>query len=94
MATQFETESFSVGSGFSWITTTEHNGMIYYDGNVITPHGIVSVYSQMDLTSMTFVWNGKQYRRTCRRRFGPRSLSKFAKAFAKEIASAKTQPGA
>lgn len=83
-----ETVSYAVGSGHSWIQTKRtSNEISYFEGAVISPNGLVDVYSQVGHTLMVFVWKGRQYRRVWKRQFSPRGLSAKAKAFAKEIAS-------
>lgn len=90
MSTKFTTESSSVGSGWNAILTKKRpNGEVYFEGHVVSPHGIVDVYSEIDFTSMTFVYGGKKYFRRWKKRFTPGGLSRFAKAFAKEIVTKK-----
>jgi hypothetical protein len=92
MATPYETESSKVGAGWNLITARHgSSGYVYFEGAVVAPEGIVEVYSEMQITSMHFVWNGRIYRRTWRKRFSPRGLSRLAKAFAKEIATQNNQ---
>jgi hypothetical protein len=88
MASQFETKSSKVGSGWNWIQTRKTGiERVYFEGTVITPHGIVDVYSEQSVTAISFVHDGRLYRRIWRKGFAPQGLSRLAKAFAKEIAS-------
>lgn len=65
----------------------------YLDGDVLTPWGIVTVYSEneelggnMNLARFDFVFDGILYIRTFKRSFTERGLTLMARKFAKEIA--------
>lgn len=64
----------------------------WHDGDVVTPHGIVSVMAQGDeinhhYTRWDFAHKGRLYMRTIHKRFSPRGIVREAKKFAKEISS-------
>jgi len=53
--------SVSARDNFNCITTHEYNGAEYTDGEVGTPNGFVSVYSEESLSSYRFIWGGRLY---------------------------------
>jgi hypothetical protein len=62
----------------------------YVEGCVLTPNGIVAVYSQgsekdVPSTNLDFVWEGRLYSRTIKRRYTQRGLVTVANRFADEI---------
>jgi hypothetical protein len=65
----------------------------YTEGTIVTPHGIVSVYTEvadydMEINSGTileFVYRRRYYRRDINRAYSERGLSTVANRFAKEI---------
>lgn len=82
--------SHSVGTGYSNVETKTFKSLLgemcsYSHGNVITPYGIVLAYSQEEYSSLSFVWRGRRYDRAWYKEYTPRTLSKLAKQFAKDI---------
>jgi len=75
----------------NWIRTRKlDDGTTYEDGCVITPFGIVSLYSQGDEkyfpnTDLRFVHNGTHYSRSIQKRYSKRYLVTLAHRFAKDI---------
>ena len=66
----------------------------YLDGHVLTPHGIVSCYSQGSATdtphtSLTVVINGRMYTRGFNRRYSTRGMVTLAARFAAELSRGK-----
>lgn len=86
---KYTDSSFSVGTGINNIALRKFQGahglIAYYEGVVITPLGIVDVYSQEGYTSLVIAWRGRQHRRTYQKEYTPRTLSRLAKQFAKDI---------
>lgn len=82
MKETFTDDSSAVGTGWNRL----HFRGTYTDGNVVTPYGIVQVYSQDEFTIMTFVIEGRMYRREWKRGYTERGLVRLAKQFAKEYA--------
>lgn len=76
----------SIGKGFGRI---RHNQFGWLDGEVVTPHGIVSVYAQGDnenfsMTRLDFAHRGFLYMRTFDKRYTSRGIVTKAKQFAKD----------
>lgn len=62
----------------------------YLEGCVITPHGIVAVYSQGSATetpstNLTFVYGGRVYQRTIPKRYTKRGLVTVANRYAGDV---------
>lgn len=62
----------------------------YLEGCVITPHGIVAVYSQggeneVPSTNLTFVYEGRVYSRTIPKSYTQRGLVTVANRYAQEV---------
>lgn len=57
----------------------------YLEGDVLTPHGIVSAYSGPGFSYLDFVWNGRFYRRTILRAYTAKGLARKARQFADEV---------
>ncbi len=79
-------DSMSLKHSINWIR--HYNG--YVSGSVVTPHGIVSVYSQGDEDSfyasqLHFAFNQRLYTRHFDKRYTPMGLVTKARRFAKEI---------
>lgn len=81
-------DSMTVNRAFSRIEVRKEG---WTDGEVLTPHGIVSVYAQGDddhrpHTRLDFVHNGRLYMRNYPgKRYSPRGLVTKAREFAEEI---------
>lgn len=85
-------ESYAVGKGHANIVEEklESNGSTWLQGEVHTPRGIVSVYSQGDdtfrpSTQLKMIVLGRCHTRRMNRRFTARGLITKAKAFASEF---------
>lgn len=75
-----------------WNRVWKHPGG-YLEGCVITPHGIVAVYSQggeaeVPSTNLTFVHEGRVHQRTIGKRYTQRGLVTISNRYAKEIVDA------
>ncbi len=58
----------------------------WFDGEVITKNGIVSVYSQEDYSKLDFAYKGKLYSRNyINRGYSPQFLVTLADRFSEEI---------
>ena len=85
---EIDDSSFSIGNGFSRIEI-RHEG--WTDGEVVTPHGIVSIYAQGDKkydchTRLDFAHNGRFFVRFFSgKRYSKRGIVTKAKEFAREI---------
>jgi hypothetical protein len=84
--------SLSVGSGFgrTELRQMQHRYADWLDGEVITYHGIVSIYAQGDdefrpSTQLTFVWKGRMHVKSYNKRYTQRGIVTLAKRFANEI---------
>lgn len=91
-------ESYSIPRPRSRIAITRLNhGETYLEGDVLTPHGIVSVYAQGDKTykktsRLDFILDGRCYTRTFHDvRYSVRGLVTKAAEFAAEIAKEPPQ---
>lgn len=80
--------NYGIGKGFGAIRVLKEG---VTDGEVITSHGIVSVYAQGDtdnprMTTLSFVYKGRMYKRNFEgKRYSPRGIVTKAKQFAKAI---------
>jgi len=79
--------SMSIGSGFGRISRQREG---WLDGEVVTPHGIVSVFAQGDSTHdhysrLDFAYAGRLYIRSFNKRYSPRGLVTKAKQFSREV---------
>jgi hypothetical protein len=62
------------------------DGVVWYQGAVITPNGMVNViYSEPRGTLIEFSHNGRLYQRRWDRQFQPRYLTTLARKFAEDI---------
>lgn len=82
---------YSIGKGRGRVSERKEG---WTEGDVVTPHGIVSVYAQGDdknvfITRLDFAWKGRMHIRSFQgKRYSPRGIVTKAKAFAKEIVDA------
>jgi len=82
------TKALPIGQGWSRI----ENRTGWTDGWVVTPHGIVCIYSQGDdnyyhFTRLDFAWNGIHHIKTFDgKRYPNRYIVTLAKRFAQKIA--------
>lgn len=82
-------DSMAIGRGFGRVEN--RNGNAWTDGEVVTKHGIVSVYAQGDAeshyhTRLDFAWKGRLYMRNFpNKRYSKRGLVTLAVKFAAEI---------
>jgi hypothetical protein len=72
-----------IGRYWSQIRTRKMAG--YVDGVVITSQGIVSVYAQVNLTSLGLVHEGVYHKRVWERWWGNNTIVRLAREFAKDI---------
>lgn len=94
-------ESFAIGSahGMRWVTTKLRAGAEYTTGIVVTEHGIVSVYTQIDAQSddqcysrYDFAWKYRQHVRYDRNRT-ERGLTIEAAKFARRVVGESARRG-
>jgi hypothetical protein len=83
--------SYSIprSSGYGLETTNAGTDREYVDGYVVTPHGVVLVYSQFQppWTSYRFVWGGRMYHHREGRYRTKRGLTCMAGRFARFVAT-------
>ena len=97
---RFYDSSWPTGRGYSIIerrqyTTLGGECLEWTDGEVITPDGIVTVLAQNnpDLSRLDYVFEGRVYSRSYRKRYSSRGLVTKAKQFAREIAEGRGGEG-
>lgn len=57
----------------------------YISGEVLTPHGIVAAYSEIENAQLDFVWRGRLYLRCIERGYTAKGLARKARQFADEV---------
>lgn len=65
-------------------TVTTPSGW-YSTGYVVTPHGVVGVYTEPNFTSLCVVHDGREYRGWWRQSFTERGLVTLCKRFARDV---------
>jgi hypothetical protein len=82
-------DSAKTSGTYNRINTEEVEGHYKFkEGCVLTPQGIVQVYSQEGYTRMWFVYGGRTYGRHFNKGYSERYLATLAHRFAKEITQA------
>lgn len=89
MSEQYFDDSMALsGKAFSRIQRHPCDGEWYFEGEVGTVFGFVTVMSQADLSRFDFIYKGRLYMRTLKRGLTKRGLATLANRFAKEIVGA------
>jgi hypothetical protein len=86
-----QVENYAVSRPMSRIGTRRSDEFVWLDGEVVTPRGIVTVYSQSDerrggYSRYDFVYGGRLYVRTENVERTVRGLAIMAARFAEEVA--------
>ena len=77
--------SFAVGQSHSNIYHRQRDGYEWYEGNLVTPLGFVSVYTDDRCASYAFIWRGRKWYFSEYRGRTPRGLAIAAGKFARRI---------
>lgn len=84
-ATRHRDESFSLKRPFSRVYEYGEGDKLYLDGEIITPFGVVSVYSQKGYSKFDVAHGMRHYMRSSYRSYSRRGLVTQAMRFIKEI---------
>lgn len=77
--------SWAVGRGMLRLSEHRTSSGVWWAGDFITPHGLVTIQREATFTRLDFAHAGRCYSRVWHEYFGDRTINRLARSFAHEI---------